>query len=214
LENILPTHLSFFAEKDLKEQILKLAKIAQFPENETLLKPGQYIKVLPFVLSGSIKVIREDEEGNELLLYYIRTGESCAMSLSAYLNHHKCNIKAITTEPSEVMLIPTQYIDDWGRFYPSWQAFIMKLYNHRFEELLQTIDNIAFKKMDERLLQYLNTKVKVLNTKQLEITHQEIANDLGTSREVISRLLKQLEKNKHIKLSRNFLEVLSNLEEL
>ncbi|MCU0447465.1 MAG: Crp/Fnr family transcriptional regulator [Microscillaceae bacterium] len=214
MEHILHDHFPIFAEKDLKEQILKLSQIAQFPENEVLLKPGQYIKLLPLVISGSLKVIREDEEGNEILLYYIRSGESCAISLSAYLNRDTSEVKAITTEASEILLVPTQYIDNWLRLYPSWQSFALKLYNRRFEELLQTIDNIAFKKMDERLLKYLQIKVQILQTNRLEITHQAIANDLGTSREVISRLLKQLEKDKIIRLSRNYLEILQDLNKI
>jgi CRP/FNR family transcriptional regulator, anaerobic regulatory protein len=200
-----------FSEKELKEQMIQHSQLVDFQVDELLLRPGQYIKVLPLVIEGSVKVIREDEDGNEILLYHIRSGESCAISLSAYLNRDKSEVKAITTEATKAILIPTQWIDNWLKTFPSWQQFAFKLYNRRFEELLQTIDSIAFKKVDERLIQYLNTKAEIYKTKTLNITHQEIANDLGSSREVISRLLKQLEKHGYLKLSRNSLEILKPL---
>jgi CRP/FNR family transcriptional regulator len=211
MQEIFHNLFPIFSEKELKEQMLQHSQLIDFQADELLLRPGQYIKVLPLVIEGSIKVIREDEEGNEILLYYIRSGESCAISLSAYLNKDKSEVKAITTEATKALLIPTQFIDNWVKIFPSWQQFAFKLYNRRFEELLQTIDNIAFRKVDERLIQYLNTKTEIYKKRTLHITHQEIANDLGSSREVISRLLKQLEKEGFIKLSRNFLEILKPL---
>lgn len=196
-----------FKESSLRKEIEKYAQQAEFPPDTVLLKTGQYVKLLPIVLQGTIKVVREDEAGNELLLYYIKPGESCAMSFSAYMNDRTSEVKALTTKNTEVLLIPAQYIQEWMRLYPSWQAFALQLYNQRFEELLGTIEDIAFRKMDERLIKYLEQKAKVLGKNELSNTHQEIANDLGTSREVISRLLKQLEKRGNIQLSRNSLKI-------
>lgn len=196
-----------FQESKLRQEIEKLAQQVSFPPETLLLKTGQHIKLLPVVLEGTIKVVREDEEGNELLLYYITQGESCAMSFSAYMNGRTSEVKAVTTEDTKALLIPTQYIQDWMRLYPSWQSFALQLYNQRFEELLETIEDIAFRKMDDRLVKYLEQKTKVLGKNELSITHQEIATDLGTSREVISRLLKQLEKRGNIQLSRNSLKI-------
>ena len=196
-----------FKESSLRKEIEKYAQQAEFPPDTVLLKTGQYVKLLPIVLQGTIKVVREDKAGNELLLYYIKPGESCAMSFSAYMNDRTSEVKALTTKNTEVLLIPAQYIQEWMRLYPSWQAFALQLYNQRFEELLGTIEDIAFRKMDERLIKYLEQKAKVLGKNELSNTHQEIANDLGTSREVISRLLKQLEKRGNIQLSRNSLKI-------
>ena len=197
-----------FKEEALRHALETYAQKAHFPPDTTLLKTGQYVKLLPVVLKGTIKVVREDEEGNELLLYYIAPGESCAMSFSAYMNGRTSEVKAVTTEDTDALLIPTQHIQDWMRLYPSWQAFALQLYNRRFEELLQTVEDIAFRKMDERLIKYLEQKVQIAGKDALSITHQEIANDLGTSREVISRLLKQLEKRGNISLSRNSLKII------
>lgn len=197
-----------FKENNLREEIEKHAQQATFPPDTVLLKTGQHVKLLPVVLQGTIKVVREDEAGNELLLYYIKPGESCAMSFSAYMNSRTSEVKAVTTENTEALLIPTQYIQDWMRLYPSWQAFALQLYNLRFEELLETIEDIAFRKMDERLVKYLEQKAAMEGKAELSITHQAIATDLGTSREVISRLLKQLEKRGNISLSRNSLKIL------
>lgn len=197
-----------FKESNLRQEIEKHAQPAEFPPGTVLLKTGQYVKLLPVVLQGAIKVVREDEGGNELLLYYIKEGQSCAMSFSAYMNGRTSNVKAITTENTEALLIPTQYIQDWMKLYPSWQAFALELYNLRFEDLLVTIEDIAFRKMDERLIKYLEQKALLAGKAELSITHQAIATDLGTSREVISRLLKQLERRGNILLSRNSLKIL------
>jgi CRP/FNR family transcriptional regulator len=153
--------------------------------------------------------MREDNDGKELLLYYLGENDSCAMSLTCCLSLRKSEVKAIAEEKTEMLMIPVEYVEKWMEKYPSWKSFVFGTYQKRFEEMLNAIDSIAFKKMDERLLEYLERKKNALNTKELNITHEEIANDIGTSREVISRLLKQLERMGAVKLSRNKIELLS-----
>ena len=198
-----------FFETSLKEKILSLSSIIKLKPETEILRLGQFVKQIPIVIQGSVKVIREDEDGKEILIYYIRKGESCALSFSAFLNNEQSQVKAVTTEETTLLAIPTQHIADWQKIYPSWQEFILKLYHHRFHEILATVDAIAFKKVDERLLHYLVEKKKIVNSDSFHITHQQIADDLGTSREVVSRLLKDLERKGMIQLGRNFLKVKS-----
>ena len=204
MKELLSSHFPNLSERELKEKITSVSQFQTFPVDTVLLEKGKYVKLLPLVVKGSIKVLRE-EEGRELLLYYIRSGESCAMSLTAYLNGSKSEVKAITTEETETILLPTRYIDNWMKLYTSWQQFALALYQKRFEELLQTVDDIAFRKMDARLEKYLNQRFDE-DHRIIELTHGQIATDLGTSREVISRLLKQLERAGRIELSRNVIK--------
>lgn len=205
MNDLITTYFPGLREAELREKITTLSKIENFPPEQVILKRGQYVKYLPLVISGRIKVLREEKD-REILLYYIESGESCAMSLTAYLNESQSEVKAITTEPTEAILLPTQYINDWIRLYNSWQQFAFSLYQQRFQDLLDTLDDVAFRKMDQRLDKYLLGHFEKTTT--IELTHSQIAHDLGTSREVISRLLKQLEKEGSIKLNRNSIEKL------
>jgi CRP/FNR family transcriptional regulator len=170
---------------------------------DTLMEFGQFIKSVPLIVSGCIKVLRQDEEGNELFLYYLYPGETCAMSLTCCMVNQKSEIRAVAEEDSSFIAIPIQYLDVWMNEYPEWKNLIMQTYSSRFRDLLNTIDNIAFKNMDERLEEYLYSKTKAAQSNTLNITHQEIASELGTSREVISRLMKHLERKGKIQLGRN-----------
>ena len=208
MKDLFEKHFPMFTDAGLKEELLACAQLASFAPETVLLEPGQYVKVLPLIVKGAVKVSRIDEEGNELLLYYIRSGQSCAVSLSAYLHNRTSEIRAVTTEETELILVPTRFTDNWWRSFGSWQQFAMQLYHQRFEELLRVVDAIAFHKMDERLAQYLHTKSELGQSAELHITHQEIANDLGTSREVVSRLLKQMERGGRIVLGRNTLKII------
>lgn len=169
---------------------------------------GDDVVYMPLLLSGSIKVVREDNEGNELLLYYLNGGDTCASTLSCCMAKARSEVRATVIEKVTSIMVPIRCMEEWMAKYSSWRNFIMQSYRIRFEELLHTIDSIAFKKMDERLEQYL---VQLSEEKKSQIllgTHQEIADDLHTSREVISRLLKQMEKLGKIKLSRNKIEII------
>jgi CRP/FNR family transcriptional regulator len=208
IKNIEQQLLKIFDSKTV-EEILRAGKYKEFLPGEEIIRPGHYIKAIPLILKGSVKIMREDNDGKELLLYYLGENDSCAMSLTCCLSLRKSEVKAIAEEKTEMLMIPVEYVEKWMEKYPSWKSFVFGTYQKRFEEMLNAIDSIAFKKMDERLLEYLERKKNALNTKELNITHEEIANDIGTSREVISRLLKQLERMGAVKLSRNKIELLS-----
>ena len=195
-------------EIELQAAIQELGVVKTFDEGTVIMDYGQYIKSLPMLMSGTIKILREDEEGREVFLYYLNAGETCAMSLTCCLAQQKSEIKAIAEEDVKMVNIPVQYMNEWMRKYDSWRNFVMQTYRNRFNELLHTIDSIAFMKMDERLLKYLYDKVNHTNKHIFYTTHQAIAQEFNTSREVISRLLKQLEKEGKVELSRNKIKVL------
>ena len=196
-------NLNLFSEVELKEELLSTSQQLNFPSATEIVKPGQYIKVVPYVLSGVIKVLRINENGDELFLYYIRKGESCAESIAKSILNTTTNIKAIVEEDVELLAIPTEKVNQWFVKFPSWQLFVVKMLNQRYEELSHTLDNIAFKKVESRLIDYLKVKSEVLNSRVIIITHQEISSELATSREVVSRLLKALEIEGKVKLYRN-----------
>jgi len=208
MEQLLKKHFPILSELDLRNKLLENAKLAKFNKGDVLLKKGQYIKLLPLVLNGAVKVVREDEEGREILIYYIKPGESCALSFSAYMHNKQSDIKAVCDEETQLILVPSRLVKDWLRLYPSWQQFALQLYDIRFAELLHTVEDIAFKKMDERLIDYLKEKLTLQNKETLHITHQQIAQDLATSREVITRLLKQLAQKGMIELARNEIKII------
>lgn len=185
------------------EEILNVGTLKSIDTESLLISEGQFIKSFPLLLKGSIKITRLDNDGDELLLYYLNKGEVCTMSLTCCISHAKSNIKAIAIEDCEFISIPINFIDEWINKYPSWKRFIMDSYRLRFNELLNTIDSIAFMKMDERLELYFKNIYKTTGKKTFIGSHQEIANDLHSSREVVSRLLKQMEKKKKLILSRN-----------
>ncbi len=208
MEQLLKKYFPTLSELDLRNKLLENAKMAKFNKGDVLLKKGQYVKLLPLVLNGAVKVVREDEEGREILIYYIKPGESCALSFSAYMNNKQSDIKAVCDEETQLILVPSSLVKDWLRLYPSWQQFALQLYDIRFAELLHTVEDIAFKKMDERLVDYLKEKLSLQNRETLHITHQQIAQDLATSREVITRLLKQLAQKGMITLARNEIKII------
>lgn len=190
-------------EKGLQEEIMQVGKLMQFKEEEIIMDFGSYIKMIPLVVKGVIKVSRESNEGSEIFLYYLKQGESCTMSFTCCMMNKKSEIRTVAEEDSLVIGIPVKYMDEWMRRYQSWKNFVMISYDDRMFELIKTIESIIFKKMDERLLIYLQKKASVTNSKVIEATHQVIAFDLGASREAISRLLKQLEKDGKLLLGRN-----------
>lgn len=174
-----------------------------FKEGEVIINDHSYIKSIPIVITGSIKVMRTDDDGREILLYYIKSGESCIMSFLGGLHQDTSKIKAIAEENTEILFIPTEKLSELMREYPEWLDYMFRLYHKRFEELLDVVNEIAFKKMDERLMNYLENKVALSKSNIISITHEQMANELGTARVVISRLLKQLETEGVVELGRN-----------
>lgn len=168
-----------------------------------LVQSNSYIRSIPVVLSGSIRVMRQDEDGKEILLYYIKPGESCIMSFLAGIHEDTSKVSAIVEEDAEVLMIPIAKASEWIRVYPEWADFIFKLYHKRFEELLSVINAVAFQKLDERIVELLKKKSAIYQSQEINITHQQLAEELGTTREVISRLLKQMEKQQMVSLARN-----------
>lgn len=199
----------FSISSTLLEKLKKEGTIKTFSPDTVLIDENDYIKFVPIVLNGSIKVFKLDEEGREMLLYYIKPGESCVMSFLGATCNGTSKIKAVVEEEAEVLVLPVHKATDLIRENPQWIQFIFELYNRRFEELLSVVNAIAFQKVDVRLWDLLKTKVKMLKTEELNMTHQQIADELGTAREVVSRLLKQLERDKKISLGRNKVKILA-----
>ena len=211
---ILRQALPNLTDPKLLDRLMEKGQFSTFEPGETLMKPGQFVKAVPLVLEGSIKIMRMDEEGKELFLYYLETGETCALSLTCCSAARPSEIKAVVEEKLTVLFIPIQVHEQLTDEFKQWKDFVSSTYQHRFQEMLVVLDAVAFKKMDERLMNYIVTKMKQLKTNELQTTHQEVANELGTAREVISRLLKQLEKKKWIELGRNVIYIRDDFEEL
>jgi CRP/FNR family transcriptional regulator, anaerobic regulatory protein len=202
--------VGFMLEKELVQEIATVGLLRKAKAGQTLMHIGDPFTHMPILLQGAIKIMREDKEGNELLLYYLERGDTCTMSLSCCMGNKKSKIHAIAEEDSELVMIPVAYLDAWLCSYQSWKAFVFEAIRLRMDEFLETIDSIAFMSMDERLLKYLHDRVRVLGKPEIETTHQQIADDLHTSRVVVSRLIKQLEHNGRVKLGRNHIEVVFN----
>lgn len=196
-------------EEELLEEIKKIGVLKEISEGELLMDIGNYVTAMPLLISGAIKVMREDDDGDELLLYFLERGNTCAMTLSCCLGQKKSEIRAVAETDTKLIMITVQKMEEWTSKYKSWRNFVFNSYQNRLDEMLETIDNIAFKNMDERLWNYLQEKVRIGKSTNISKTHQEIAYDLHTSRVVISRLLKTLENKGKIKLQRNAIEVIN-----
>ena len=200
---------SIFEEK-LLEEIAQIAQIYDFKEGDILIDFGDYIKNMPLLLKGAIKILREDFDEGELLLYFIEKGDTCAMTMACCLGDTKSEIRAVAETDVKLIMIPVNKMEEWLGKYKSWRNFVFNSYNNRLKEMLSAIDNLAFMNMDERLLNYLFDKAKINKSNEIQSTHQEIAYDLHTSRVVISRLLKALENEGRIRLHRASIEILTN----
>jgi len=205
--NLLRRYYPQIAEPELQDEITNVGRILHFNAGETIMDIDSYVKLVPLVVEGSIKVVREDEEGKELFLYYLRPGDTCSMSFTCCMMDKKSQIRTVAEEDTTMIGIPIRYMDDWMSRYQSWKNFVMRSYDNRMMELVKTIDSIAFKKMDERLLEYLRKKAEAIQSHTIHATHQEIAYDLNASREAVSRLLKQLEKEGEVELGRNRIDI-------
>jgi CRP/FNR family transcriptional regulator len=190
-------------EEALKNILADNCLIKSFEPGDVLMQPGQYFKSTMLIVEGRIKLYREDADGHEFFIYYISPGNACALSMICATKQEKSRVLARTEEATTALLIPISLMDTLMQQYRSWYYFVLETYRSRFEELLEVIDNIAFRSMDERLHFYLKNQQEQLNTNELAITHQRIAEDLNSSREVISRLLKKMEQKGLLKISRN-----------
>lgn len=198
-------------EQELIDEIVQRGKLVTAEEGDIILDIGQTVRTIPLLLSGSIKIMRQDEEGRELLLYYVNSHESCAMTFTCCMQHYPSEIKAIAEDHVEMIALPISVMDEWLVKYPSWKSFVMRTIRNRFNEMLRTIDQIAFQKLDERLVHYLKEKQKATGSSLINLSHEQIANELATSRVVISRLLKKLEEDKKVLLYRHQIKLLKEL---
>jgi len=190
-------------EEELLVEINETGTLKEVSQGEKMIDIGEYVRSMPLLISGAIKILREDKDGDELLLYFLESGDTCAMTLSCCIGHKKSEVRAIAEKDSILIMIPVQKMEEWSGKYKSWRNFVFESYQNRLNEMLETIDSIAFLKLDERLLKYLKDKVRISNDNIINSTHQQIAYELHTSRVVISRLLKKLEKLGKIQLQRN-----------
>ncbi|HNB81855.1 MAG TPA: Crp/Fnr family transcriptional regulator [Chitinophagaceae bacterium] len=174
-----------------------------FQPGDIILQENAYIRAIPLVLKGSIRVVRTDDEGREILLYTIQAGESCIMSFLGGIHQETSKLKAIAEDACEILFVPIDKVSQLMKEYPEWLEYIFRLYHKRFEELLEVVNAVTFKKTDERLLDLLQKKSEYLHSKTIVVTHEQLANDLGTARVVVSRLLKQMEMEGLVHLGRN-----------
>lgn len=195
-------------EEGLLTEIAQVGTYKEVPAGHKLMEIGEYIKGMPLLISGVIKILREDSEGDELLLYYLEQGDTCSMTMSCCMGQTRSEIRAIAETDARLIMIPIRKMEEWTAKYRSWRNFVFESYNNRLNEMLQTIDSIAFMNMDERLVKYLKDKSRVNDENIIRNTHQEIAYDLHSSRVVISRLLKKLEQLGKIELHRNYIKIL------
>jgi CRP/FNR family transcriptional regulator len=205
-------HLAFpiLNHPALVEEMIEVGQIMHVKAGDVLIDFGEFIRMVPLVLDGAIKVLRENEEGDELFLYFLGKGESCSMSFTCCMSDKRSSIRAVAEEDTRLLAIPIQYIDTWITKYTVWKNFILQSYDLRLIELIRTIDSIAFKKLDERLLEYLSNLALKSGSVEIQITHQQIASDLNASREAVSRLLKQLEKMHRLQLGRNRIKLMES----
>jgi CRP/FNR family transcriptional regulator len=204
----LKQQFGYLFDEGLMEKISEVGIIKEFRKDEIIIDLGQDLNHIPLLLEGNIRIIREDASGHEILLYVLEHGDTCAMSLICCMKKSKSKIRASADKNSKVILIPVHYMTEWFNQNENWRNFILQSYQIRFNEMLETIDTLAFLKMDERIYKYLIDQVKLNANNVLNITHQKISEDLNTSRVVVSRLLKQLEDEKKIKTGRHKIKVL------
>lgn len=205
--------LSHLFEPALLQEIEELGSTLHFKDGDIIMDYDKYVRMMPVVVSGTIKVYRRDENGKEILLYYLSSSESCSMAYNCCMEAKKSEVKAIAEDQVELIAIPHQKLDEWLCKYPSWKNYIMRSFNERFIELLKSIESIAFHKLDERLVAYLKEKQRLSGSSVVKVSHYAIADEMATSRVVISRLLKQLENEGKILLYRNEIKLMPAFNE-
>ena len=196
-------------EDALINEIVQVGTFKEVPSGFKMMEIGSYVKAIPLLVSGVIKILREDTNGDELLLYYLEKGDTCSMTMTCCVGQTKSEIRAVVETDAKLIMIPVQKMEQWTANFTSWRNFVFESYHNRLNEMLHTIDSIAFDNMDQRLLNYLKEKARITQSKVIENTHQEIAYDLHSSRVVISRLLKKLENIGKIKLHRNYIQIIT-----
>jgi len=207
ISQYLETYFSQF-EPELIRKLAENSILRDFESDEQLMRPGQYFKSTMLIVEGGVKLYREGQDGNEFFIYQLGPGDACALSMICATKKEQSQISARAMEPARAILIPIALMDELMTSYKSWYYFVLETYRSRFEELLQVVDGIAFRSMDERLEFYLKNQQKILQNDEIPITHQQIASDLNSSREVISRLLKKMEQRGMVRLGRNTIKVL------
>lgn len=198
---------NLFTDKALIDEIRRYSRVKEIPKDGILMTPGDDVVFIPIVQKGVLRIIRKNEEGQEVFLYHLYPGDTCAMAINCCQAHQKSAVKAIAEDDTDVLLIPARQIDEWYK-YPQWKNYINNTYGRRFSELIEVIDLIAFNNMDKQVLHYLHERAKAINTTALYITHQQIADELHTHREAISRLLRAMEQKNIVRLGRNTIELL------
>lgn len=198
-------------EPELLREIEQKGKNVSVKEGDVILDIGQTVRLIPLLVKGILKITRVDDAGKELLLYYVHANESCAMTFTCCMQQYPSEIKATAETDVEYISIPIEVMDEWLAKFPTWKSFVMRTIRNRFNELLQAIDQLAFQKLDERLVHYLKEKSKATGSPLINLSHEEIANEMASSREVISRLLKKLENDKKVLLYRNQIKLMREL---
>ncbi|HAO07978.1 MAG TPA: Crp/Fnr family transcriptional regulator [Chryseobacterium sp.] len=188
---------------EFKKEIAESRDLKLFPAGTVILDIDSYVNYIPLVMSGSVKVVRTEEDGREILLYYLTPGESCISSILSGLTQDTSKVKAVVEEDAEILMLSLTKSKEWLTKYPEWSTFVFELYHKRFEDLVSMVNSIAFQKVDARILYLLKQKSQLYKSKQLNVTHQQLADELGITREAVSRVLKQIETEGKIKLSRN-----------
>ena len=211
IADLLPEKFPQLAERALQEEIASVGKMYHFKEGDIIMDFNSYVKMVPLIVKGSIKVTREDElEGKEMILYFLKAGETCSMSFTCCMMNKKSQIRTEAMEDTTVIGIPIQYVDRWMSQYQSWKNFVMMTYDRKMVELVRVLDSIAFEGMDDRLMKYLKARKETMGGGVIHATHQEIATDLNASREAVSRMLKKLERMGVVELGRNEVKLLNH----
>jgi len=193
----------FKSSPAVRNKLTEYGTVKTFLEGDVVLNEHSFIKSIPIVLSGNIRVMQKDADGRELLLYYIKPGESCIMSFLGGMHQDSSKVEVVAEENTEILMVPIEKVSLLIKEYPEWLDYIFRLYHKRFEELLEVVNTVAFKKMDERLFDFIKKKCELTHSHTLYMTHEQLANELGTVRVVISRLLKHMEDEGLVKLGRN-----------
>jgi len=209
MHDLIRQNFPFFKEPELVDAIANVAKEVKVKEGDSIIKIGEFIKSTPLITKGLLKIVRQDDDGHEILLYYLDGGNTCVMTVTCCMKQEKSKIKAIAETETHLLLVPFHHMDEWMRNFRSWRNFILQTYSARFEEMLATLDSVAFESLDNRLLRYLADREQALGTQEFHITHQQIAQELNSSREAVSRLLKKLETSGHIQLGRNKIKLIN-----
>lgn len=199
--------LTFFSEPGLRDEILGHCQLETFEKGDVIVREGQFVKLIPIVISGTLRVYQTKEE-REILLYYVEISQTCMMSLSACFFNNESPSQAVAKEKTVALTVPARFVTQWQREYPSWNDFVIRTFRLRYDELLNTFESVAFDHIDKRVLEYLHSRVARQQAKEVEISHQELANELGTTRVVISRILRQFEMDNRVQLHRGSIKVL------